>query len=104
MIIESPQVFRLIQDSIDGLRKGGLIDQDIAVTGKTALLGGASQLDSIGFVTFISDFEERLSKEAGQDVYLVISDIQDLNINNPSLTAETLAQYVLSVVGKLPTK
>ncbi len=87
----------LIQDSLNSLRRSGLIEQDVAVHGETVLLGVGSPLDSIAFVTFITDLEDRLSQEMGTDLFLVLNEVSDFNVNNPNLSADTLARYMVKL-------
>jgi len=94
------RALQLIQDSIVGLRRVGLIDADLTVTGNTVLLGIGSPLDSIAFVTFVTDVEERLNRETGQELYLVLTDIHDFNPESASLTGDMLARYLVNLMNK----
>jgi len=55
-------------------------------------------LDSIEFVSFVTDLEERISVEANKDLYLVVNEIGDSNINEPNLTVATLAKHVVMLI------
>lgn len=90
----------LIQECFDSLESTGTIDQKINVDESTVLLGSGSLLDSIAFVTFVTEFEDRLQEETGEDYFLVLNDINSFNVNNPSLTAKTLASYVVKLISK----
>lgn len=96
--MEISRVMELIQDCFDGLKRSGTIEIDITVDNETVLLGTSSPLDSIGFVTFVTEFEDRLQEETGEDHFLVLSEINNFNINNPNLTAGTLARYTTQLV------
>ncbi len=63
-----------------------------------SLLGKDSQLDSVGFVSFISDIEERLSTETGKEIYLVLDDIQGFDMNNPHLSVNHFVKYLSNLV------
>lgn len=88
------QALSVIQESLESLQQCGVIAEHIDISADTVILGAGSELDSLGFVTFISDLEERLCDETGQDVYLVLDEIGDFNINNPFLSAGTIAKYI----------
>lgn len=88
----------LIQECFDTLKVTGTIEQKIEVDGETVLLGNGSLLDSIAFVTFVTEFEDRLQEETGEDHFLVLNDINTFNVNNPSLTAKTLAEYTVKLI------
>jgi hypothetical protein len=86
-----------MQEALDGLHAGGLVNTAMRVTEDTPLLGGSSPLDSIGFVTFVSDLEERLAAEAKRDVPLLFNEIHEFNAANPHLSAGVLARYIESI-------
>ncbi|MEO7295109.1 MAG: hypothetical protein ABIZ57_03115 [Candidatus Limnocylindria bacterium] len=87
----------MIQESIHGLRKAGLLEHDLKIDESTVLLGMGSALDSIAFVTLISDLEDRLSRETDRDHFLVLDDIHEFNGDEPSLTVRTLAPYLVEI-------
>ncbi len=83
-----------MQECFDSLNRSGMLKQAIAVDATTVILGTSSSLDSLGFVTFISDLEERVSAETGQEYYLVLTEIHEFNADQAFLSAGTLAQYI----------
>ena len=96
-------VFNIIQMIFDSLHRVSLIEQQIEVTGQTVLLGAGSPLDSIGFVTFITELEDRVAQENGansSDFALVLNDIHEFNTGEKELTAGTIASYVNSVTSQ----
>ena len=96
-MITNERSIELIEESIRGLRRAGLLEHDLPVDNSTVLLGMGSELDSVAFVTLISDLEERLSREAGRDLFLVLDDLHEFNGENPSLTVRTLAPYLVEL-------
>ncbi len=93
-MIAEQRVMELIQESFDSLYRVGLIKEEIKASGETVLLGNGAMLESIAFVTFVADLEERLDRENGQPVYLVLNDIHLFNPSKSSLSAQTLAQFI----------
>lgn len=91
----------IIRDTFESLQRSRIISANNIFSEDMVVLGSNSNLDSLGFVTFISDLEERLSSLEDSDVYLVLNDISDFNMNNPSLTVQSLASYL---VGLMKTK
>lgn len=83
-----------MQDSLDSLQRSGLIKERIEVHADTVILGARSALDSLGFVTFISDLEERVSSESGKEQYLVLGEIHSLNADQTFLSADILGEYI----------
>jgi acyl carrier protein len=90
----------LIQESVLSLRRAGLLEHDLAVDENTVLLGMGSELDSVSFVTLISDLEDRLSRETGRDQFLVLDELHDFNGEEPSLSVRTLAPYLVEIAGR----
>lgn len=89
------QALKLIQDSLSSLYQSGLVEQDVIAHVDTVLLGTGTFLDSIAFVTFVTDLEDRLNRNIGREIFLVLSDIHDYNADKPYLSAGTLAKYIV---------
>ena len=89
--------YKMIQDSLDSLHRTGLITKAVIVQNDTVLLGVGSLLDSLAFVTFITELEDRLSREYGQELYLILKDIHETNSDNPSLLVENMAHYIVKL-------
>jgi acyl carrier protein len=98
MPLHLAQAFELIQDTLNSLLRIGLIDQqEVAALEDTVLLGGGSPLDSIAFVTFITELEDRLSRAENKDLFLVLKDIHNFNADNANLSVGTLARYLVKL-------
>ena len=95
--MKKEQVLKMIDESLATLKESGMVEKDAVLNSKTVLMGKDSPLDSIGFVTFITDLEEKIMKETNKDVYLVIDQINEFNINNPSLPVNSLAEYIVKI-------
>ncbi|SRR6266851_4410032 len=91
---------KLIKESLKSLQHTGLIKQEVTIDKDTVLLGTGSPLDSIAFVTLVADLEDRLNRETGQELSLVLNEIHEFNVNVPYLTAETLSKYVIKLTDK----
>lgn len=91
---------KVIHETIEGLQESGVVDLETPFSEDLVILGSKSEFDSLGFVTFISDLEERVSVVADKDIFLVLDDIGEFNMNNPSLTIKTLAFYVAGLLGE----
>ncbi len=91
----------LIQASLDSLARSGTIKNEIAVDDETVLMGSGadSGLDSLGFVNFVMDLEDRLMQETGRDCAIVLTDIEGFDINSPTLTAGILADHMTGLTG-----
>jgi hypothetical protein len=91
------EALKIIQETLDSLANSGMINEKIAVEKNTVILGKGSPLDSITFVTFITDLEDKLSTNTGKDCYFVIDEIGNFDINNPYLSVEAVANYMINL-------
>ena len=83
----------LMADVIEGLRRSDMAAAGGPLTDGTVLIGPGAILDSIGFVTFVAEIEDRLSGGRGEPIELILTEIWEFNSENPSLTAGILADY-----------
>ena len=90
----------LIRETLASLVRSGIIQDDISAEESTSLLGRNSVLDSIAFVTFITELEDRVSRVKGQEFFLVLNDIHDFNPNDAMLSVGTLAKYLAGFSNK----
>ncbi|MBC8014621.1 MAG: hypothetical protein H7X79_02630 [Sporomusaceae bacterium] len=89
--------FQIIQDSFSSLYRSGMLEEDMVIEENTVILGAKSPLDSIAFVTFITDLEDRMSSEAAKEIYLILAEIHKFNADHQYLTAGTLADYLFHI-------
>ena len=97
-MISKDEALQLIKDSIESLYRSGTLTQHEKITPETILLGSGSFFDSVDFITFITDVEDRIQQKTDKEYYLVLNDIQKFNVDNPYLTVEILAQYISKLV------
>ena len=98
--MDTQSAIRLMQESFDSMQRSGMLDEAIVVDSDTVILGSGSPLDSLGFVTFISDLEERLSAETDQEHYLALTEIHEFNAEQAFPSAGTLTQYVEKITAE----
>jgi hypothetical protein len=96
-MFDQNSAFKMLQESLDSLARSGTIKQPIKIQPTTQLLGPESSLDSLGFVTFVTDIEDRLQSKLDKECYLVLNEIAQFNINSPSLTADVLVRYMVKL-------
>ena len=95
LTIEASQ--ELIQAALSSLQRSGLLGADLPPFAEIVVLGNGSPLDSIAFVTLITEVEDRLAQATGQDLFLVLTDIHEFNPESSTLSAATLAQYLVKL-------
>ena len=94
------KTYELICDTLTSLQRSGMLEEAIVVNPDTVILGSGSSLDSLGFVTFISDLEERVSAEENQEYYLILTEIHEFNAEQAFLSASTLAKYIEKITAE----
>lgn len=97
-MITNENTYKLINECVDSLIRSGSIDPIEIFSRDTVILGGGSVLDSISFVTFITEVEDRIQSETGEEFYLVLNEIDAFNINNPNLTIGGLSDYISATI------
>jgi len=99
-MLEKDAIVSLLRESIESLRRSGIIEADIDVAPATVLLGTGSSLDSMGFVTFVTDVEERLNRETGKDSYIVLTELEEMYPGETTLTASMFADYLVKLTAQ----
>ena len=100
-MLDKQAALEIIQESLDSLARSGTLKSQITVGESTVLMGrGAdSGLDSLGFVNFVMDVEERLQHRLDNEFPIVLSEIDAFDVNNPVLDAGVLADHLVSLTG-----
>jgi acyl carrier protein len=88
----------LIQESLESLHRGGIIETAVAANEETSLFGENSDLDSMGFVTFVSDIEERLNRKADKEVFIILSDLEEMYPASAKLTVSMFTKYLTKLL------
>ena len=96
-MVDKASILALLRESVQSLRRSGIIDVDMDVQPGTVLLGTGSSLDSMGFVTFVTDVEERLNRVTGKDLYIVLTELEELYPGETQLTASMFADYLVQL-------
>ena len=96
-MLDTSQALQIMQSSIDNLFEAGMLDQKVIVLLETPLFGEGSTLDSMGFVTFVTEVEERVIEVVKKDIFIVLSDIEELYPNEPVLSASMFSSYLQSI-------
>jgi len=89
---------KIAQETFDGLVKSETLETAVEATDETILLGKNSVLDSIGFITFLTDYEDRLQLAMDKECYLDFNEIIENNTGKLSLSVGILVQYAVKLV------
>ena len=74
------------------------VGADVVLDDATVLLGAKSVLDSIAFINFTTDVEEKIHAEIGAPLILKLYEIHDCNAGKATLTIGDMARIVAKVV------
>lgn len=96
-MVSREKALELIQESLDSLYRSNVIEEQVKVNDDTVFLGTNALLDSLGFVTFVTDLEERLVDETDLDVYFDMDNLQDYCGKSLILTPELLSGYMTTL-------
>lgn len=91
------KVYELICETLRSLQRSSVVDASMEISAEAVILGTGSGLDSLGFVSFISELEERLSVKAGEEIYLVLDDILEFNADSSRFTVDTLTRFIVKL-------
>ena len=96
-MLNTSKTINIMQVCLDNLLEAGMLDEKVEVYLDTPLFGEGSKLDSMGFVTFITEVEEKVIEESNKDIFIVLSDIEELYPDAPVLNASMFSDYLLSI-------
>jgi len=94
MELKRTGVLALIRECLEELNAERDPDEQIRIGEDTPLLGGDTQLDSLAFVSFVADLEDRLHASTGRDFVLVgeLDAAEDQPFRNVSALADRIVE------------
>ena len=99
MILSRSDVLQAIRGSLEAVNSERPAEEQIPITDETALLGREAALDSLAFVTFVADLEERLNGATGQDFVLVGEAVSDGG-KHPFRSVAALADHIVEMAAQ----
>jgi hypothetical protein len=99
-MVTEQQVKELIFQSLTKVKEAGIIRGKFDIYEDTVLLGMGSEIESIAFVTFVTDLEERIDDMVGIDVPLRLQEIHDLNVGKAALIVKDMARVVVMIINR----
>ena len=90
----STRINELVEQCLEDLNQNGSINLENALSEEQNLLGNDAILDSVSFITFILELEERLTEEFETSFELLLDEIPGFSVDNPSLSIEGLIDYL----------
>ncbi len=99
-MITEQQVKSLILESISKVKNSKMVHENFDVNDNTALIGMKAVWDSIAFVGFTTDLEERIEDAIGKEVVLNLHEIHELNEDKSVLKVGNLTKIVVQIINK----
>lgn len=88
----------MMAEVLEGLRRSGMADPGDPLSTDTVLIGAGAVLDSVGFVTFVAEVEDRLNADRKEPLEVILTEVWQFNADDPSLNAGILADYCAHLV------
>lgn len=101
-MLKNVEILTLIQESLNLLYDSGYINKKLSASLSESIFGINSPLDSMSFVTFMTDLEERLTNKTNKDIFIVLSDLDEIFPNEKSLTVDMLTRYINILLSHYP--
>ena len=99
-MISEQRVKELIFKSLQEIKNLDLVRENFDFNDNSVLLGDGGSLDSIAFVTFVTDLEEKIEDEIGKEFVLKLQEIHDLNVGKTALIVGDMARLVAKILDR----
>ena len=99
MILHRSDALQAIRGSLESINSERSAEDQIPVSDETALLGRDAALDSLAFVTFVADLEERLRSSTGRDFVLVGEAVAHAG-KHPFRSVAALADHIVEMAAQ----
>ncbi|MBI4645680.1 MAG: hypothetical protein HY738_03545 [Bacteroidia bacterium] len=98
--MDEKNILQIIQEAFNSLLRSGMIPKQIIAIPETIVLGKDSEMDSISLITFFSELEDRFSLASGKEIFLMLNEIHEFNIEKSYLTVSVLVKYIEHFLNK----
>jgi acyl carrier protein len=95
--VNKSEIIEIMRESADSLHRSKMLETKLDMAAGTLLFGEDSPLDSLGFVTFVTEVEDRLNQKTGKDLVIAVLEIDGFDENQPQLTVDKLADYLVKL-------
>ena len=95
--LTSDRALELIGAALTNTWRSGLLSEEPKATRDTVILGERSALDSLAFVTFLTDLEDLVSHDLGRPAELSVLDLPSVDNGLGGLTVGQLETYLISL-------
>ena len=99
MILTRYDALQAIRGSLETVNSERSAEEQIAIADETALLGREAALDSLAFVTFVADLEERLRGSTGED-FVLVGEAVASGGKHPFRSVAALADHIVEMAAQ----
>lgn len=99
-MITEQKVRQIIHESLQKIFDSKMVPKEFPINDETSLIGMGANLDSVAFVVFATDFEERIEEEIGKEFILRLQVIHDLNEAKNALIVGDMARLVTKLINR----
>jgi acyl carrier protein len=103
-MITEQKVRKIICESLQKILDSKMVPKEFPIDDDTPLIGRGGNLDSISFVAFATDVEERIEDEIGREFILKLQEIHDLNEDKNALIVGDMARLVTQIINRTYAK
>lgn len=97
-MITEQRIKELIFESLRNVKDSDDVSEDFDLNNDTVLLGAGAVMDSIAYVSFTTDLEEKIEDEIGKEFVLKLHEIHDLNKGKTALIVGDMARIVAKII------
>lgn len=89
------EIMDVMRECADSLHRSQMLTAPLDLSAATLLFGENSPLDSLGFVTFVTEVEDRINSKTGKDIVINVLEIDGFEESEPQLTVDKFADYLV---------
>ena len=99
-MITEQEIKKIIFESLNAIIDSKMVPKSFEVNDDTVLIGMGGNLDSISFVAFATDVEEKIEEEIDKEFILKLQEIHDLNEGKNALVVRDMARLLTKIINK----
>lgn len=99
-MIAEQKVRDIISESLQKVFDSKIVSKEFPINDDTPLIGMGGNLDSVAFVVFATEVEERIEEEIGREFILKLQEIHDLNEDKDALIVGDMARLVTKIINR----
>ena len=99
-MITEQKIRGIIFESLNKIIDLKMVPKSFDVNDNTILIGMGGNLDSIAFVAFATDVEEKIEEEINREFALKLQEIHDLNEGKNALVVHDMVRLLAKIINK----